>query len=75
VLSPAFFAKVWTQRELDGLVAKEQYGDRVVLPVWHNVDRAKVAQYSLTLADRVAVLSSGGIEHVVDELRRAIGSS
>ena len=44
VLSPAFFAKAWPQRELAGLAAREvDAGTKVILPVWHNVDRAYLA--------------------------------
>lgn len=33
VLSSAFFAKNWTQYELDGLVANEMEGVKVILPI------------------------------------------
>jgi hypothetical protein len=36
ILSEAFFAKHWPQRELDGLAAREVDGVKVILPVWHN---------------------------------------
>jgi len=55
VLSPAFFAKNWPQYELDGLVAKEQAGQKVILPLWHRVSKNDVLGYSPTLADRVAL--------------------
>ena len=72
VLSPSFFAKQWPQRELDGLVAKESNGQKVILPVWHSIDYAEILGYSPTLADRLAVRSSIGIDQVVAELLRAI---
>jgi len=68
VLSDAFFQKHWPQRELDGLVARESSGGKVLLPVWHGVDEARVRAYSPTLADRFAVSSSKGVEHVVEQL-------
>ena len=55
VLSPSFFAKNWTQYELDGLVAKEVEGHKVILPLWHRVSKDDVMKYSPTLADRVAL--------------------
>lgn len=75
ILSPAFFAKEWPQRELDGLVAQETAGkpDRI-LPVWHEVDREAVARYSPTLADRVAAITTDGLDTVVEELVEAIGA-
>src|SRR5262249_28773025 len=74
VIGPYFFAKEWPQRELDALVDRE-IGDRtrVVLPVWHNITAADVRQHSPTFADRVAVLSTKGLEHVVDELLLGMG--
>ena len=55
VLSPSFFEKNWPQYELDGLVAKELEGRKVVLPLWHRVSKDDVLRYSPTLADRVAI--------------------
>lgn len=58
VLSGAFFAKNWPQYELDGLVAREMNGVKVILPVWHRVTKDEVMRFSPTLADRVALNSS-----------------
>ena len=55
VLSPSFFAKNWTQYELDGLVAKEMTAGKVILPLWHKVSKDEVMAYSPTLADKVAL--------------------
>lgn len=52
VLSPSFFAKNWTQYELDGLVAKEMTGGKVILPIWHKVSKDEVMAYSPALADK-----------------------
>lgn len=69
VLSPSFFAKHWPQRELDGLVAKEiGSGEKGILPIWHEIDHKGVAEYSPTLADRLAVPSSKGIEEIVRQI-------
>jgi hypothetical protein len=69
VLSKAFFEKQWPQYELDGLVEREMRGeDRVLLPVWHDVDHDEVMKYSPPLAGRKAALSSTGIEKVVQEI-------
>lgn len=58
VLSSAFFAKNWPQYELDGLVAREMNGVKVILPVWHRVTKDEVMRFSPTLADRVALNTS-----------------
>lgn len=58
VLSPDFFAKNWPQYELNGLTAREIEGRKVILPIWHNVDRDDVLAYSPTLADKVALTTA-----------------
>jgi hypothetical protein len=69
ILSPSFFRKEWPQRELDGLVALEtQDGRKRILPVWHKIDRADVVLHSPTLADRLAVSTSLGMDAVVSEI-------
>jgi hypothetical protein len=72
VISPDFLKKEWPQKELDGLVAREVEGVKVILPVWHNIGAADIRAYSPTLADRVAVSSSRGLDHVTDQLLQAI---
>jgi hypothetical protein len=73
VLSPAFFAKDWPQRELSGLAAREiASGAKVILPVWHGIDHEFIAQRSPVLADRLGVKTSSGLERVADEISRAL---
>ena len=72
VLSPDFFRKEWPQKELDGLTALESGLRKVILPIWHKVEKANVLKYSPILADRIAINSSHGIKQVVDELLRVI---
>ena len=72
VLSPYFFQKKWPQLELDGLVQREELGQKVILPVWHNVTKEDVARYSLPLADKLAGSTNGGIEKLVKELIKVI---
>jgi hypothetical protein len=73
VLSPYFFGKSWPGWELDGLVQRQLSGSqRVLLPVWHNVGKADVAEYSPSLADIVAIPSSLGLCQVVKRLLAVI---
>jgi TIR domain len=59
VFSKAFLAKKkWTEHELNGLFAREKAGQKLVLPIWHNIERDDLLQYSPTLADRLAKISS-----------------
>ena len=55
VLSPDFFAKGWTNHELDGLVTRTVAGEQTLLPVWHNLTGADVRGHSPSLADKVAL--------------------
>src|SRR5437667_6092858 len=68
VLSPAFFAKRWPQRELNGLVQREEDGNKVILPVWYNITADQVRKFSPTLADRVAAQWSAGLDVVVAKI-------
>lgn len=70
VLSPSFFAKNWPQYELDGLVAKEKADRKVILPLWHKVSKDEIMDYSLTLADRVALNTS---TYTIVELAEELG--
>jgi hypothetical protein len=72
VLSPNFFNKHWAKSELDALVARQNTGQKVILPVWHNITAEQVMKYSPLLAGRLAVSSASGLDHVVAELVRAI---
>jgi hypothetical protein len=73
VLSPSFFQKSWPKRELSGLVARETSEDRqLILPIWHNVEREHVLQYSPPLADLLAVSSEAGIANVIDALQKKL---
>jgi len=62
VLSPHFFAKEWPTRELDELFSREEAGGKVILPVWHNVNRGDVARRSPLAASKLAVSTSRGLD-------------
>jgi len=72
VLSPNFFRKKWTKRELGALIARENDEDKVILPVWHNIEENEVRQYSPILADRLAVKSVEGIETVIRKILEVV---
>ena len=74
LLSPHFFAKGWPQRELDSLVTRElAEGQKVVLPVWHDVDVHAVRTYSAALADKVALQTILGVSAVADRIASMLG--
>jgi hypothetical protein len=72
VISPDFLKKDWPQKELDGLIAQEGDGRKVILPVWHNVDGKTVRQRSPILAGRVATSTAKGVDAVVADLMKAM---
>lgn len=55
VLSRPFFAKEWPQYELDGLVTRQNSGEQVILPIWHEITKDEIVRRSPSLADRVAL--------------------
>ena len=73
VLSESFFGKDWTERELDALVAKEDQGDKMIIPIWHEVDHEDVARNIPTLAGKLAVKTdSKTIDEIVAEIKDAV---
>ena len=75
VLSKNFFAKQWTDYELNGLVARQNSdGKKTILPIWHNVTAEEVRQYSLSLSDIFAGDSSSGVETVARSIIKTINN-
>jgi hypothetical protein len=73
ILSSAFFAKNWTQYELDGLVTREMQGHKVILPIWHLVTKDQVQNYSPSLADKKAINSSlSTISEIITQLAEVL---
>lgn len=73
VLSSSFFSKNWTQYELDGMVAKEISGGKMILPIWHKVTKDEVMKFSPSLADKVALNSSiSSIEDIAQQLANVV---
>lgn len=74
IVSPHFFAKQWTQAELDGLFGKKMSsGQNLVLPVWHHVSKDEVLQQSPLLAGILALNSATmTIDEMADALFEAV---
>ena len=60
VLSPNYIAenKYWTKAELDGLFQRETYNNKVILPIWHNLTKKQVIDFSPIIADRKAATTA-----------------
>ena len=73
IISSNFLNKEWPQRELDGLAVREIAGDKtIILPIWHDISQAAIAQKSPTLADRVAAKSTEGIPALVEKIIQVV---
>jgi hypothetical protein len=68
ILSPNFFSKKWTKRELEMLFTKDEEDDVVILPVWHNVTVKEVKSYNLLLASKLGIPTSKGFDYVAAEI-------
>lgn len=72
VFSSAFLKKKkWTEYELNGLFSKEKNGQKVILPIWHDITKDDISQYSLTFADRIAKRSDD-IPSIVKEFKNLL---
>ncbi len=69
VLSPSFIAKGWTNYELDGIVTRTVSGEQILLPIWHNITKQQVVNFSPSLADKVARSTA---THTVEEIATEI---
>lgn len=74
ILSPNFFAKEWPQRELDGLAAREvASGEKLILPVWHNISHSEIRKYSPMMADKLGISTASGIEFLTGRIAEVVG--
>lgn len=76
VLSQSFLRKGWTNYELDGIVTRSMSGDQVLLPIWHNISKQEVIDYSPSLADKLARNTAmHTIEEIAQEISEVINGS
>ena len=72
VLSPNYIAehKYWTKAELNGLFQVENINGKVILPIWHNLTKKQVVEYSPIIADRKAMTTAAMTpEEIATELK------
>lgn len=70
IISPSFLKKKWPEYELNGMVAKEMNGHKVILPIWHKITKDEVLKFSPTLADKMALNTSiHSIGDIVNSLK------
>jgi hypothetical protein len=71
VLSPSFVSKGWTNYELDGIVTRTVLGEQILLPIWHNITKQEVIDFSPSLADKVARSTA---THTVQEIAELLNN-
>ncbi len=69
VISRHYIRKGWTNYELDGLFEKEMTCGKTILPIWHDISKKEVQDFSPTLAGRKA-MTTGNMTaaEIADEL-------
>ena len=73
VISRDFIKKGWTNYELDGIMTRAVSGEQILLPVWHNITKKEVVDYSPSLADKVARNTAvNTVEEIADEIASLI---
>lgn len=76
VLSKNFFDKNWTQYELNGLVAKEMEGEKVILPIWHNITKDEILKLSPSLVDKVALNTAIlSVQEIAEKVADAVNNA
>jgi hypothetical protein len=76
VLSSKFISKGWTNYELDGIVTKTVSGEQILLPIWHNITKQQVVDFSPSLADKVArSTATHTVEEIAKEIAELLNSS
>ncbi len=76
VLSKEFIKKGWTNYELDGIITKVVTGEQILLPIWHNITKQEVIDFSPSLADKLARhTSTYTVVEIADEIANVINNS
>ncbi len=73
VLSKSFIKKGWTNYELDGIITKVMSGEQVLLPIWHNITKQEVVDFSPSIADKLARNTANfTVEEIANEIAELI---
>lgn len=73
VISRNFLEKRWTDYEYRSLLSKEDNGKKVILPIWHDISKDEVKNFSLYLSDKIALdTSKSSINKIALQLTETI---
>lgn len=73
ILSPSFLDKHWPKNELNALLAREENGRKILIPVRHEISQTEVARDYPLIADRLSLSFADGLELVVDKIVAMVG--
>jgi hypothetical protein len=75
ILSKSFIKKGWANYELDGIITKSVSGQQVILPIWHDITKQEVIDYSPSLADKLARNTAiNTIQEIAEEINEVVSS-
>lgn len=75
VISPNYIAeeKYWTKAELDGLFQLESINGKIILPIWHNISKQEIMDFSPILANKKALSTATmTIREIAQEMRNLL---
>lgn len=76
IVSRNYIKKYWTKYELEALFQIESNGGKVILPIWHDITKKEVQDFSPTLAGKLA-LNTGMMtpDEIAEKLNELFQSS
>ena len=73
IISRHFIKKGWPNYELDGLITRSVSGEQILLPIWNEITKQEVIDYSPSLADKLARNTAANtIDEIADEIAELI---
>jgi len=74
ILTPEFLQNPgWTKKEFNSIFTKEMiFNERIVIPIWHNVTKEDIYDYSPSLADTVALVWPDSSELNEEEYKKEV---
>lgn len=73
IVSRHFIKKGWPNYELDGLITRSISGEQVLLPIWNEITKQEVVDYSPSLADKIARnTATNTVSEIADEIANLI---
>lgn len=76
ILSKDFFRKDWTKYEFDSIVTNALDSKTKIFPIWHNIGKTEVKNFSPNIADKLACsTASESIDSIVEKILQCINES